>query len=323
MGRCYDQLTLDERCAIWRLHEAGRSLRRIGRELDRSPATISRELRRNRLTTRLPYRPGTAERMAVARKRKRPKLGRLSQLRARVLDDLAMGQSPEQIAGRLRLERAEHTISHEAIYAFVFSPEGRRLRLHRDLASRKARRGRRARRARAEPMIPNRTPIHQRPIKAHLRAQPGHWEGDLMHFRAQRAALLTCVERRSRVLIAARLPDKRPDGVANTIGIMLGALPARARRTITLDNGGEFSGHERFPLHAYFCDPRSPWQRGTVEHTNGVIRRSLPRHSRLAGYTDADLDAMVLRLNTTPRKCLGFRTPLEAFLTSLGVAPQI
>ena len=322
MGRCYDQLNLDERCELWRLREADSSIRGIGRELGRSPSTISRELRRNRLAPGSPYRPGTADRMAVARKRKRPKVERLSRLRAHVLDELAMGRSPEQIAGRLRLERAEYTISHESIYAYVFSPAGRRLKLHRDLASRKAKRGRRARRGQTEPMIPNRWPIHARPTTAHLRTQLGHWEGDLLHFRGQRAALLTLVERRSRFLLARRVAAKRPDGIVAAVHAALGRLPARARRTITLDNGGEFHEHERFPLHAYFCDPHAPWQRGSIENANRLIRRSLPRHATLDGYTDEDIEAMVWRLNTTPRKCLGFRTPLEAFTNSPGVALQ-
>jgi transposase, IS30 family len=288
-----NQLNLDERCELWRLREAGGSIRGIGRELGRSPSTISRELRRNRPTPRSTYRPGTAGRMALARKRKRPKVERLSRLRTRVLDELAPGRSPEQITGPLRREGAEHTISHEAIYAYVFSPAGRRLKLLRDLASRKAKRGRRTRRGATEPMIPNRWPIHARPTKAHLRTQRGHWEGDLLHFRGQRAALLTLVERRSRFLLARRVADKRPDGVAAAVHAALGRLPDRVRRTITLGNGGEFHGHERFPLAAYFCDPHAPWQRGSVENANGVIRRSLPRHAPLAGYTDEDIEAMV------------------------------
>lgn len=323
MGRCYDQLNLDERCELWRRREAGGSIRGIGRDLGRSASTISRERRRNRPAPRSAYKPGTADRMALARKRRRPKVERLSRLRTCVLDGLAMGRSPEQVAGRLRLEGVGHTISHEAIYAYVFSPAGRRLKLHRDLASRKAKRGRRARRGHTEPMIPDRWPIHARPTEAHLRTQRGHWEGDLLHFRGQRAALLTLVERRSRFLLARRIADKRPDGVAAAVHAALGSLPARARRTITLDNGGEFYRHEHFPLAAYFCDPHAPWQRGSIENTNGVIRRSLPRHATLAGYTDEDIEAMVWRLNTTPRKCLGFRTPLEAFTNSPGVAPQV
>jgi IS30 family transposase len=221
-------------------------------------------------------------------------------------------------------EGSEHTIGAESIYRHVYSPNGRRAGLPRLLAQRKAKRGRRRRNGQREPSIPNRMPIHQRPIKAHLRSQFGHWEGDLMHFRRQRDILLTLHERRSRLTLARRLLSKDADGAAEAIAAELGGLPASARRTITYDNGGEFARHEsvtkEIELRAYFCDPHSPWQRGSIENAHGRLRRDLPRKTSLERYSDADIDDVIWNLNATPRKCLGYRTPIEAFAANLGVA---
>ena len=142
-----------------------------------------------------------------------------------------------------------------------------------------------------------------------------------MHFRRQRDILLTLQERRSRLTLARRLLSKDADLAASAIVAELRWLPARARRTVTHDNGGEFARHEAVTsaigLHAYFCDPHSPWQRGSIENANGRLRRDLPRKTSLAGYTDADIDDVIWNLNATPRKCLGYRTPIEAFAANL------
>ena len=146
-----------------------------------------------------------------------------------------------------------------------------------------------------------------------------------MHFRRQRDILLTLQERRSR--LARRLHSKDADAAAEAIAAELGGLPATARRTITHDNGGEFARHqtvtEAIGLQAYFCDPHSPWQRGSIENANGRLRRDLPRKTTLGDYTDADIDDVIWNLNATPRKCLGYRTPIEAFAANLGVALEM
>jgi transposase, IS30 family len=214
--------------------------------------------------------------------------------------------------------------SAESIYRHVYSPNGRRAGLPRLLAQRKAKRGRRRRNGQREPSIPNRTPIHHRPTKAHLRSQFGHWEGDLMHFRRQRDILLTLQERRTRLTLARRLLDKDAKLTADAIAEELGGLPAKARRTITHDNGGEFARHKAVQAaigrRAYFCDPHSPWQRGSIENAHGRIRRDLPRKTSLGAYTDADINDVIWNLNATPRKGLGYRTPIEAFAANLSVA---
>lgn len=148
-----------------------------------------------------------------------------------------------------------------------------------------------------------------------------------MHFRRQRDILLTLQERRSRLTLARRLQSKDAQVAAAAIVEELGGLPAHARRTITHDNGGEFARHEtvakRIGLRAFFCDPHRPWQRGSIENANGLLRRDLPRKTNLSTYTDADIDDVVWSLNSTPRKCLDYRTPIEAFAANLGVALEV
>jgi len=189
MGQRYSHLSLEERCRLRGLIEMGVSVSGIARRLGRHRSTIRRELERNRCADG--YRPDSAGRRAWARKLRGSKIARSASLRAHVEDHLAMGWSPEQIAGRMELDGSEHAISAESIYRHAYSPAGRRAGLPRLLAQRKPMRGRRRRNGRREPAIPNRTPIHQRPTKAHLRSQFGHWEGDLMHFRRQRDILPT------------------------------------------------------------------------------------------------------------------------------------
>ena len=200
-----------------------------------------------------------AERMALARKLREPNIERLSLLKTHILDSLAMEQSPEQIAGRLKLTGSEHTISAETIYAWIYGPYGRRQKLHRLLSQAKSRRGRRAGKGRRLPAIPARLPIHMFPTKAHLRAEPGHWEAGLMYFRGQKTCLLTCVERRSRLLLTTAMTDKSADTTAQALSRLLEKIPKKARKTLTLDNGGEFYPHKQLPVRAFFCDPHSPW----------------------------------------------------------------
>ena len=325
MGEIYSHVTLEERCRLRGMMEMGLSKAEIARRLGRDRSTVYRELARNSNVTG--YRPDGAERLAWARKLRGSRIMRSTRLRDYVEDRLAMGWSPEQIAGRMELEGLEHKVSAESIYRHVYSPDGRQAGLPRQLAQRKARRGRRRRTGAREPSIPNRTPLHQRPTKAHLRSELGHWEGDLMHFRHQRDILLTLQERRSRLTLARRLLSKDAALTADAIAAELGGLAPEARRTITHDNGGEFAQHEtvteRITLRAYFCDPHSPWQRGSIENANGLLRRDLPRKTSLGDYTDRDIDDVIWNLNSTPRKCLGYQTPIEAFAENLGVALEM
>lgn len=293
--------------------------------MGRSASTISRELKRNSLP-KGGYKPASADRMALSRCRRSSRLERLSPLGQDVRDRLAMGWSPEQIAGRLRRERSEHVISHESIYRYIYRPKMRAEKLHRYLPRAKASRGRRYFKRRREP-IENRRSIHDRPETVDNRDEFGHWEGDLMQFRTQRGNLLTLSERKSRFLITAPLKTKTAAETGKVLRRIFRCLPETARQTVTFDNGGEFAEHqalsEEAGVQAYFCDPHSPWQRGSIENTNGIIRRDMPRKTDIANYTRADIEELTWAINSTPRKCLGFKTPAEEFLENLNVALEM
>lgn len=315
MGRCYDQLQEWERGEIFRLRSAGISQAEIGRRLSRDRATISRELRRNAERWG-GYQPLAAQRRAERRRRRRlSKIRRLSRLENHIRDHLAMGQSPEQIAGRLKRTDTTLSISHESIYRYIYSSAGRRDRLHKLLAQGKGRRGRRPRLGQSKPLIPDRISISSRPGRIKRRLLFGHWEGDLMNCR--RHAVVVLVEQRSRFILAARQDGKKSLATARSIGRLLKDLPKRAKASITFDNGGEFARHRLLDLDAYFCDPHSPWQKGCVENAIGRLRRDFPRSARRADLADAEFRGLIALHNATPRKCLAYRTPAEAFLMEL------
>jgi transposase, IS30 family len=325
MGTAYTQLDIDERYELFRLREAGIAQKEMALLMNRSESTISRELRRNALP-KGGYRPGSADRIALSRRRRCSKLERLNPLGQQVRDRLAMGWSPEQIAGRLKLEGSEHTISHESIYRYIYRPKVRPQKLHRYLARAKASRGRRYFKHRRRPME-NRRSIHERPEAVEKREEFGHWEGDLMQFRTQRGNLLTLCERKTRFLITAPLKTKTALETGNVLRDIFRHLPEPARHTVTFDNGGEFAEHEKLEKQtgvlAFFCDPHSPWQRGAIENTNGVVRRDMPRKTDITDYSPTDIEDIMWAVNSTPRKCLGYRTPAEAFLENLTIALEM
>jgi IS30 family transposase len=312
MGHHYEQLLEWERNEIFRLRSAGVSQAEIGRRLGRHGSTISRELRRNRVAGG--YQPVAAERLAQQRRhaRRMSKIERLSRLDGHIRDHLAMGQSPEQIAGRLKLVEPTLSISHESIYRFIHTPAGRRERLHNYLTQRKSRRGRRARLGQSKPLIPDRISIHARPPAIKRKLAFGHWEGDLMSFNRHNAVVLT--EQKSRFILVARQDDKTSLTTAGSIKKLFAGLPRRARGSITFDNGGEFARHKSLGFETYFCDPHSPWQKGGVENAIGRLRRDLPNATRRTDYSDADFQQLITIYNDTPRKCLDYRTPAEAWL---------
>lgn len=322
MGEHYSQLDMDERIEIARLQREGKSLCEIGRRLGRHHTTISREVRRNSLP-QSGYKPAWADHMAFCRCRKGAKLERLKPLQDYVRDRLAMGWSPEQIAGRLRHEGAQHRVSHESIYRFVYSRSGREQKLSRYLAHRKAKRGLRYFKAKKEP-IPDERSIANRPQTVEQRQEFGHWEGDLMQFRTQRGALLNLTERSTRLTLLSSLPSKKAEPTGLAVAELLLALPQAARKSLTFDRGGEFADYrtmkDKLAADIWFCDPHSPWQRGTVENTNGILRRDMPRKTDITDYTDRDIQMIQILINSTPRKCLGYRTPAEAFNEKLNRA---
>jgi transposase, IS30 family len=318
MERRYGQLSLEDRCRIATLHCAGRSIRQIAADLDRSPSTVSRELRRN-AGRQTGYKPAYAQQQTRARRWKGSRLERDRSLREEVLICLSKGWSPEQACAWLARRHGRAVISPESIYRFIQAQIAR----HKDYSWRhylprgKSRRGWRGRKGGSAALhIQARIPIAQRPAAAEDRSIPGHWEADLMMFAKYGQAILTLHERSSRLLIAARPPGKSASPIAAMIASLLVPLPPALRQTVTFDNGTEFARHYELQAHdiaTYFCDPYAPWQKGGVENAIGRMRRALPRKADLALLTHQHLQQCVQAYNNTPRKCLDWHTPAEIF----------
>jgi len=323
MAKTYQHLSLSERIDLYRMRGEGQSLRAIAQALGRSVATVSRELKRNSQSTKVwngGYEPARAQQLAERRRRwdGRFKLTRQSLLRDFVRARLLQGWSPEQIAGALRCEAGRCVISHEAIYRFIYHRSAQKDYWHRWLPRHKSRRGRLGPRG-GSPVehIRHRVPIQERPAEVNARTTPGHWEGDLMLFARYGQAVLITHERRSRLLLANRQPNKAAAPVARHLLGQFEPLPPGLRQSLTFDNGTEFALHyqlnRQLGMATYFCDPHAPWQKGGIENAIGRMRRRLPRKTDLARLSAAQLDALVAAYNHTPRKCLGFRTPAEVF----------
>lgn len=320
-------LSRGERYEIARLRscEPGLSVRQVAARTGRSPSTVSRELRRNAAPRTGGYQPELAHAMARDRQR-RPKPSKLSRspaLRAEVQAMLRRKFSPEQASGRLKVKYPDDPamrVSHEAIYQSIYVyPRGElkkelkaSLRTGRD---KRRPRGRRERKAR----IIGAVPIGQRPAEAEGRLVPGHHEGDLvMGSKASNSAVGTIVERTTGYLTLLHLPDGHTaDAVASAVIARMTALPPWFARTLTWDNGTEMARHARITAQAgiqvYFADPHAPWQRGSNENANGLLREYLPKGTDLSPYDATQLQAIQDELNDRPRKRLGYRTPREEF----------
>jgi IS30 family transposase len=317
MGQRYRQFSLEERCEIARLSLEGRSIRQIAAALDRAPSSVARELKRNG-GAQVGYAPAYADQQAKARHWIGSKLDRDAALRDKVLGQLASGWSPEQIAGRSGRE-GEASIGVETIYRFIYAQIAR----HNDfswrnyLPRRKARRGRRSMKARSPAsFIAYRVPLTQRPAEAAGRQVPGHWEADLMAFSKYGQNILMLHERSSRALIGTRLASKHAEPIGEALGAMLALLPQPLRRTVTFDNGTEFARHyalNALGIKTFFCDAHAPWQKGGIENAIGRMRRFLPRKTDLATLDTERFFTLVAAYNATPRKCLDWQTPAEAF----------
>jgi transposase, IS30 family len=326
MGEGYQHLTADERYRIARLREDGQSIRQIAAALDRPPSMISRELKRNS-GSKVGYQPLYAHQQARARRWTGSRLERDAALRELVLGQLAQGWSPEQVAGRLARARRDHaggpTISYETIYRFIYA-QLRRTNDHawrRYLPRAKSKRGWRGRKGGSSAaFIRDRIPIALRPKDANKRG-PGHWEADLMHFKTYGHTILVAHERGSRLVLLARQSSKAAQPTADQLIQWLQPLPDPLRQTITFDNGTEFAFHfllkRQLGIHTFFCDPHSPWQKGGIENAIGRLRRPLPRKTDLAHINPNLLTLAVAAYNNTPRKCLDFLSPTEAFLSQL------
>ena len=316
------RLSLAEREEISRGLAAGLSLRAIAAGLGRAPSTVSREVLGNGGRTR--YRAAFADKMAWSRAA-RPKATKLAMspaLAALVTAKLERDWSPQQIAGWLHIEFADDgrmQVSHESIYRslFVQTRGGLRKELTAHLRTGHAtRRPAGSRQPDGRGNRPGILHISERPAEAADRAVPGHWEGDLV-FGKRMSPVATLVERSTRFVMLVALPDgHKADLVADALAAKITTLPAALTRTLTWDQGNEMAAHARFTeatgIEVYFCDPKSPWQRGSNENTNGLLRQYLPKTLDFRTLTQADFDAIADHLNERPRQTLGFKTPSQA-----------
>ena len=321
--KCYTHLSAEERETLSLGLAYGHSLRAMAKVLGRAPSTVSRESARNRTRGR-PYRACTAQVQAAARARqpRRPRTLLDPWLWQYVRTQLAEGCSPEQIAGRLQRASPDDMSKHlsaETIYVGLYVLPRGALRSELLAALRQARKARRprARGIDRRGQIPNMTSMVERPAEVATRTVPGHWEGDLIKGARNGAAVGTLVERTTRLVLLARMEGTDATSARQAFTKKLRHVPALLRKTLTYDRGKEMAEHEqlaqRLAIQIFFADPYSPWQRGTNENTNGLLRQYLPKGTDLSGYTQRELNAIAHRLNTRPRKCLHFATPLEVY----------
>ena len=326
----YTHMSAEERETLSLGRAQGLPLRVIARVLGRAPSTISREYMRN--ARGIPYRACTAQRLAAARARqpRRPRKLLDPWLWQYVRTHLGQGYSPEQIAGRLRHAYPadmRKRLSTETIYAALYVLPRGSLRTELLAALRQARKARRPRSRGTDRRghIPNMISIAVRPAEVAARTVPGHWEGDLLKGARNGSAVGTLVERTTRLVILARMEGTDAGSACEGFTRKLRHVPAPLRKTLTYDRGKEMAEHERLAqrlaIQIFFADPHSPWQRGTNENTNGLLRQYLPKGTDLSGYTQRELNAIAHRLNTRPRKCLDFATPLEVFTQLRHLSP--
>jgi len=320
-------LSLAEREDISRGIAGGSSLRKIAQHLNRAVSTVSREVARH--GGRSAYRANAADDQAW-RSASRPKpclLALHEQLQEMVASKLQLDWSPEQVSGWLKTQYPDDEsmrVSHETIYRSLFIQA--RGVLKKELLGhlRSKRRIRRSQHARiykdARGQIVDAISIRERPAEVEDRAIPGHWEGDLLSG-AKNSYIATLVERHSRFAMLIKVPSKDTEAVVAALSQHVRKLPATLRRSLTWDRGLEMAKHKTFTVatevQVYFCDPQSPWQRGSNENTNGLLRQYFPKRTDLSGYTQAELDQVALRLNQRPRKTLGFQTPASKLQQSV------
>lgn len=324
--KSYQQLDYQQRQTIAISLEQGLGIRAIARVLNRSPSTISREIERNRGGAG--YACSFAQQRCCNRRihsRPAPKLGVGSDLFEQVRHCLTEHWSPQQIAGhlaKLHPDEAALRVSHETIYNVIYAqPRGE---LKRELvACLRMARAKRWARSRGEDrrgQIADLLSIHVRPPEVADRQFPGHWEGDLIKGAGNLSAVGTLVERSTRLLILVKLPHPQPATAAHVLQAFTDKLNGVAqpmRKTLTYDRGKEMAHHAQLTANTgiavYFCDPHSPWQRGTNENTNGLVRQYLPKGTDLSGYSQVQLDAIADQMNRRPRKTLGWSSPLEVY----------
>src|SRR6195952_4208270 len=328
----YQQLQPEERLTIASLHLQGSSMRAMARILGRSPGTISRELMRN--SSSVGYTSVPAAALCSARRgasRPRAKLCPQTVCWRIVLTLLEWKWSPQQISGTLKrmypTDSNQH-VSHETIYTAIYAqPRGElRRQLIACLRHGHSTRMPRARGTDRRGQIPDMVSIHVRPPEIEDRLLPGHWEGDFIKGAGNQSSVGVLVERTSRLVLLAKMEDATAASALAGFSAKLNSIAAPLRQTFTYDQAKEMSRHQELTaatgVRVYFCDPHSPWQRGTCENTNGLLRQYLPKGTDLSVYTQDELDAIADSLNNRPRATHNWRTPLQVFAAALASAHQ-
>jgi IS30 family transposase len=327
----YTHLSISERETIRSYLDQQKSIRFIAYQLHRNPSTISREVQRN--INRKKYFAHSAQRLALRRMclpRRRRKVQPGTWLWDEVVRLLHLRWSPDQIAEHLRQTYPwdmTKQISHEAIYQAIYVLPRGELRWELTQCLRQSHRLRRKRRHLRDDrrgQIPDMISIHERPEEIETRTMPGHWEGDLVVGKGRTSAIGTLVERTSRKILICKLHGRSSLDVVAAFENRLKALPPSLRSTLTYDRGSEMSHHkqltERIDMKVFFCDPQSPWQRGSNENTNGLVRQFFPKGTNFNEVTEKELLYVEKLLNERPRKKLGYRTPDEVFSDHISVA---
>jgi transposase, IS30 family len=318
VGKRFKHLDMEERETIGLMLAQGKSLREIGKVIGRNHTTVSREIEINAPPIRKGYyRAHKAQKRAVIRNiesHKRPRL-KSRQIREYVAERLRRGWSPEQITGRLKIGHSSLSISHEAIYQYVYEENTELIKYLARSHRKRWPRGHSHKHRKAH--IPERTPITERPPEVEMRECAGHWEGDTVVSKKSLAALQVLVERKTRIVRLTKMKRKTSAIMSRGIIRRLGCLPKRLRMTLTYDNGSENSDHLKvnrtLGMRSYFCAPYHSWEKGTVENSIGLIRRYFPKKTDFASISPTQVTIVENALNDRPRKCLQYLTPREAF----------
>lgn len=314
----YRHMTLKDRENMVVLKDQGYKQEDIAKAIGFSQSTVSRELGRNRSIRTGLYEPEMAQVKAMSRKKRGCKIDRNPELKAHILEKLELGWSPDAISNRIKLENGLSYVSHETIYSWLYQSLQKKLKLYKLLTRHKSKRGPRKRYEPKAHKMQDKISIHTRPDAINKRENIGHWEGDLIIGKYHKSQVLNLHERKSRFTVIERLASKKAIVVNNKIDEIGKKLKKKGNipfLSLTLDNGNEFSEFQRLQkslgIDIYFCDPYASWQKGGVENANGIIRRTIPKRSDFDKYSDQDINDLMWNINTTPRKCLGYKTPYE------------
>jgi IS30 family transposase len=324
--KCYTHLSLAEREEIAIALEQGQSLRSIAFSLGRSPSSVSREVKRNSPPlNKVRYRGNRAQRQAEDRSRRSHAKERLANPLVKAYVEYHLihdGWTPQGIAGRLSLDFPELATNYESIYLWIYS-ERRDLIPHLVRGHKKRHKRPSGKQSRVS-KIPGRVDITERPFQVDLRTQAGHWEVDTVVSRESKACVAVLVERKTRFFLVIRMNDKTAAALHEAVTRALLGLPTGLRKTLTYDNGLENALHELtnrvLGVKSYFCKPYHSWEKGSIENRNGILRRYFPKKHDWRLTTQKKIDKVVSKINATPMKCLGFKTPAEVFAKCGGVA---